>query len=58
MKDKKLHILFIGDIMNEKGKSLWIDTVEFPSFSALNKDIKLISLLSVEEFVVFYVLII
>ena len=40
MKDKKLHILFIGDIMNEKGKSLWIDTVEFPSFSALNKDIK------------------
>ena len=40
MKDKKLHILFIGDIMNEIGKSLWIDTVEFPSFSSLNKDIK------------------
>ena len=37
IKNKKLHILFIGDIMNEKGKSLWIDTVQLPSFSSLDR---------------------
>lgn len=26
--------------MNEKGKSLWIDTVQLPSFSSLDEDIK------------------